>query len=297
MPTKLSRELENAQPLDIQLWIDDQAFDQYIENLSNRLCKKSIKLSKLKQSTITKHLKIMVLNLWCVWRKDKKKYLFVSRDKLFYSTFLKRYNPNGYSFKSVVVMDALIECKFIEIKIGQYRAKLKRRSRIRAKPKLINEIVKKFKIEPTVIQLARNTECIVLRDEEKNDVEYKETKRIKEMRNGLIEYNNLLRRTHIDIPTFPIAGVKQKSGISFKINFESDTDKFTKRIFSNKSWKDGGRFYGGWWQQVPNRKIRWRNNIRINNRPTTEIDFSGLHIVFLYAKKKINYWSEIPFPE
>ena len=37
----------------------------------------------------------------------------------------------------------------------------------------------------------------------------------------------------------------------------------------------------------------YKSNIRINNKPTTEIDYSGLHIVFLYAKKKINYWSEI----
>jgi hypothetical protein len=293
MPTKVSKELENAQPLDINLWVNDPAFDQYIENLSNRLCKKSIKLGKLKQSTRTKHLKIIILNLWSVWIKDKKKYLFVSRDKLFYSTIHKYYNPNGYSFKSVAVMDALIECKFIDIKIGQYRAKLKRRTRIRAKPKLINEIVKKFKIEPTVIQLARNAPCIILRDSEKIDTPYKDTKSIKEMRSNLIEYNNLLRRTHIDLPNFPVDGVKQKSGISFKIDFESDIAKFTKRIFSNKSFKDGGRFYGGWWQHVPNRQVKWRSNIWINNKRTTEIDFAGIHIVFLYAKKKIDYWNEI----
>lgn len=287
------KELEYAQPLDINFWIDDPAFDQYIANLSTRLCKKSIKLSKLKNITITRHLKIMLLNLWCVWLQDKKKYLFVSRDKLFYSTLLKQYNPNSFSYKNVVVMDALVESKFIEIKIGQYRAKLKRRTRIRATPKLIKEIVKKCKIKPTAIQIARNAECIILRNEEKVDTEYKDTKRIKEMRNNLIAYNNLLRRTHIDIPTFPIAGVKQSSGLSFKINFEDDTDKFTRRIFSNKSWKDGGRFYGGWWQQVPNRKVSWRNEIRINNQPTTEIDYSGIHIVFLYAKKKIDYWNEI----
>ena len=293
------KELEYAQPLDINFWIDDPAFDQYIANLLTRLCKKSIKLSKLKNSTITRHLKIMLLNLWCVWLQDKKKYLFVSRDKFFYSTLLKQYNPNSFSYKNVVVMDALVESKFIEIKIGQYRAKLKRRTRIRATPKLIKEIVKKCKIKPTAIQIARNAECIILREKDaddpkkKIDVKYEENKRIIEMRNNLIVYNNLLRRTHIDIPTFSIAGVKQSSGLSFKINFEDDTGKFTRRIFSNKSWKDGGRFYGGWWQQVPNRKVSWRNEIRINNKPTTEIDYSGIHIVFLYAKKKIDYWKEI----
>jgi hypothetical protein len=107
------KELEYAQPLDINFWIDDPAFDQYIANLSTRLCKKSIKLSKLKNTTITRHLKIMLLNLWCVWLQDKKKYLFVSRDKFFYSTLLKQYNPNSFSYKNVVVMDALVKSKFI----------------------------------------------------------------------------------------------------------------------------------------------------------------------------------------
>jgi hypothetical protein len=287
------REFENAEPLNIQLWSDDPDFDSYIENLSTRLCKQSDQLNELKQITITKHLKVMVLNLWSVYLKDKKKYLGVSRDIKFYSALSKKYNPNKYSFKSVVVMNALKECEFITLKIGQYRAQLKRRTRIRATPKLINEIVKKFKIKPTAIQIERKSECIVLRDEDKQDTGYKNTKRIKEMRNGLIEYNNLIRRTHIDIPTFPTTGAKLSSGLSFKINFENDTDKFTKRIFSNTSWTDGGRFYGGWWQQVPNRKVKWRNDIRINNKPTTEIDYSGLHIVFLYAKKKIDYWSKI----
>jgi hypothetical protein len=288
------REFENADPLNILLWSDDPDFDSYIENLSNRLCATSNQLDELKQITITKHLKIMVLNLWCIYLKDKQKYLGVSRDITFFSALSRKYNPNKYSFKSVVVMDALKECEFITLKIGQYRQELKRRTRIRATEKLINEIVKEFKIQPTAIQIARQTECIVMRNKQKKDVDFKENKRIKEMRNGLIEYNNLIRRTHIDIPTFPpIAGVKLASGLSFRINFENDADKFTKRIFSNKSWTDGGRFYGGWWQQVPNRKVGWRSNIRINRKPTIEIDYSGLHIVFLYAKKKIDYWSEI----
>ena len=129
------REFENAEPLNIQLWSDDPDFDSYIENLSNRLCKQSDQLNELKQITITKHLKIMVLNLWCIYLKDKKKYLGVSRDIKFYSALSKKYNPNKYSFKSVVVMNALKECEFITLKIGQYRAQLKRRTRIRATPK------------------------------------------------------------------------------------------------------------------------------------------------------------------
>ena len=143
--------------------------------------------------------------------------------------------------------------------------------------------------------MARNAPCIILRDKDIDDdkkvnVEYRDTKRTNEMRDGLIEYNNLIRRTHVDIPTFPTSGIKKSNGDVIKINFESDVSKFTHRVFSNNSWKDGGRFYGSWWLQLPS---EWRKHIRINNKPTTEIDFSCLHIIFLYAKVKINYWKDI----
>ena len=163
------RQLEYADAFDVCLWAYDQKFDEYIENLSTRLCKKNTKLNKLKEITIFNHLKVLVLNLWCVWIKDKTKFVFISRDLNFYSNLVKRYNPNKISFKNVVVMDALLESKFIELKVGQYRAKLKRRTRIRATQKLINEITKKNKFKPTAIQFARNAECIILREKDADD--------------------------------------------------------------------------------------------------------------------------------
>ena len=53
---------------------------------------------------------------------------------------------------------------------------------------------------------------------------------------------------------------------------------------------EGGRYYGGWWQQIPK---EWRQEIRIGNTPTVEIDYSGLHIVILYALEGIDYWKKI----
>lgn len=45
-----------------------------------------------------------------------------------------------------------------------------------------------------------------------------------------------------------------------------------------------GRFYGGWWQRIPS---SIRKDIFINNRPTVEIDYSGLHVAILNAQKGI----------
>ncbi len=43
-----------------------------------------------------------------------------------------------------------------------------------------------------------------------------------------------------------------------------------------------GRFYGPWWQQVGKEH---RERIFINNRPTVEVDFKGLHLAITAAKQ------------
>jgi hypothetical protein len=57
------------------------------------------------------------------------------------------------------------------------------------------------------------------------------------------------------------------------------SNKFVRRIFNNGSFEDGGRFYGGWWQNVPS---EYRKHIVINGEPVVEGDYSGLHIELLY---------------
>ena len=49
-----------------------------------------------------------------------------------------------------------------------------------------------------------NKETIILRDEDKNDVEYTDNYHIKEMRLILQKYNKLLEKTFIDIPYWAI---------------------------------------------------------------------------------------------
>ena len=51
------------------------------------------------------------------------------------------------------------------------------------------------------------------------------------------------------------------------------------RIFSNGSFKEGGRFYRGWWQNVPS---EYRNYITIDMKRTVEYDFSQLNPHMLY---------------
>jgi hypothetical protein len=64
-------------------------------------------------------------------------------------------------------------------------------------------------------------------------------------------------------------------------------DKFVRRIFNNKRFSDGGRFYGGWWQRID---TKFRKDIRMNNSPTVEIDYSALHVILAYSEAGIDYW-------
>ncbi len=54
------------------------------------------------------------------------------------------------------------------------------------------------------------------------------------------------------------------------------------RVFNNSTFGNGGRFYGGWWQEIPS---RYRRFITINGYPTAELDYSNLQIAMLYARE------------
>jgi hypothetical protein len=56
--------------------------------------------------------------------------------------------------------------------------------------------------------------------------------------------------------------------------------------FSRGDWNCNGRFYGGFWQQVGS---DYRKDIYINDSPTVEVDYKGLHAAILSAEKGIVY--------
>ena len=122
------------------------------------------------------------------------------------------------------------------------------------------------------------------------NVEYETTKHTEEMAEVVRAYNTLLAKTFIDIPDMnkPMLEIKDKnSGKTRYVNI-THHGKFTHRVFNNSSWDQGGRFYGGFWQQIDQ---ILRGAIRLNDSSTVEIDFSGLHVILAYAKEGIDYWA------
>ena len=67
---------------------------------------------------------------------------------------------------------------------------------------------------------------------------------------------------------------------------------FLRRVFTNNSLAHGGRFYGAWWQQIPE---VFRKNIRIDGYPTVECDFSGMLIHQLFSLEGLDCPLQDPY--
>ena len=113
-------------------------------------------------------------------------------------------------------------------------------------------------------------------------VEYDDNEFTNHARSILSRYNQLLSETYIDIPFLdePFITRTNKYNKIQKIPINQQ-NKFVRRIFSRRKWDKNGRFYGGWWQQIPS---HLRRQIAINNLPTVEVDYKGLHASILAAE-------------
>jgi hypothetical protein len=54
------------------------------------------------------------------------------------------------------------------------------------------------------------------------------------------------------------------------------------RVFNSSDLSRGGRFYGGWWQEVPK---EYRRKILVDGKPSVEVDYCGLHAAMLYLER------------
>ena len=101
------------------------------------------------------------------------------------------------------------------------------------------------------------------------------------MRNELRAYYELLENTFIDID---LVGYPESVRID-------TTNKRVRRIFNNGTFDQGGRFYGGWWQNVK-KGLRERIMMGETDKPTIEMDYKALHINLLYNLVGINYFEQ-----
>ena len=232
-----------------------------------------------KRNSFRADLKVLLLDLYVSWQEDPEQTIGVGMSNSFFKKS-SRYNALHISYKLIEIVHKLRAAKLIGFKEGsEWSRKV---SRIWPNKKLIKLFEQaKFGLED--IHPTPDRECIILRDSKKNDIEYEDTEYTHRIRADLRQYNELLADTFIDIPSLNTPIIKkQGDGGDIRI---TQNHKFVGRIFHNSSFEQGGRFYGGWWQNIPK---EYRQKIYINDNPTIEDDFSAL-IMLLYAKQGLEY--------
>ena len=126
-------------------------------------------------------------------------------------------------------------------------------------------------------------------------VEYEDTDQTNQMRHNLQLINDRIATKWIDLELsreehreLVVQMAKQD-----KEQLEESPDDYRPlmlskrslyRVFNDTEFKTGGRFYGGWWQEIPS---KFRDRIIIDGKRTVQLDYSCLHPHILYHEKSL----------
>jgi len=285
----------HSRPIDVHRWSDHPEVNDIVDALwREHFADFQLKTSGPKpKARIRDQLKVLVLDLYVAWASDPKLSIGVPMSVGAWNTS-SRYNALHISKMIIPIVHRLHEAGLIDFALGSYSgpgAASNRNTRIRAAEPLA-AMFGKARFEVADVEVAEGRETVILRDDDGPDgksrpIEYEETPRTIRMREDLAAYNDLLSRCFIDLPHLerpyvereitegPRAGKVQRVPIG-------PSNSLVRRVFSRGRWDLNGRFYGGWWQQIDKAT---RNLIRIDNAPTVEIDFRGLHVAILSKEK------------
>ena len=205
-----------------------------------------------------------------------------------YYSELLRYRDAKLTYRQVkAAFDGMIDCRFIEVTTAGYYLREAGRgglTRFISTDKLLERFESleghpAFQIKPDLEE-----ETIILRNKVNGnnvDIEYEDTPKTERFRSNLKKINECFLKHWADLRIKDIE-VQQLAERILQDTDKEPVDlsrKTITRIFTNGSFEEGGRFYRGWWQNVPS---EYRKYITIDEAVTTEYDFSQLSPHMLY---------------
>ena len=293
------RNYQHSRILDVHRWSEHPEADLFVNEVFDTIFLKSQGKDNIRIKK--KHLKVVLLDLYVAWLNDPELNIAVHMrpsaysDGTVFSSGKSRYNELNIKCSTIEIVHRLHKADLIGLKDGWQDSGGKGfLTRIWPSQKL-TKMFEDAAFGYFDIGYAQDRETVILRDENKVDVPYDDSRHIVEMRQLLQDYNKLLEKTFIDIPSLDTPRIelpeKKRRRLSNEQFFVNIThhDKFVRRVFNNNSFTDGGRFYGGWWQRIDG---NFRKSIRMNNLATVEIDYSSLHVVLAYTKVGLDYWKK-----
>ncbi len=284
----MSNKYDYSQPINLDLRNDSPEFSALLSKLTTLVVtelKTNHNIKRIKIEEIAATLRGILSSLIVTRIQDPKRYLTYSRNKTWYSQGT-RYNPKRFSYSVFTnVMDALESLVLIEAKLGVHDkgGVNSRLSRVMATDQLM-ALVEEFGVKVEHFKQSQESEVILLKGlklkgGDKPLIDYADDEVTKNYRAALGEINLRLSETEITLGTKGL-----DSAVLNGLHPYDVTKKKLVRIFNNGSFEQGGRFYRGWWQEIPS---RYRQLIRINGKRTVEMDYSAIHYTLLYAEKQL----------
>jgi hypothetical protein len=313
-----ARELRNSTPLRKYKSLNSPEVISVVDHLYDEMVG-VYGLSLIRSSSIKNlrhHIEFFVLNLYKVYCNDPTKVIAYSRDRNAYSG--KKYKHKfGLSFRYSVdegkngkpVISFLERQDYIEnfgFQHDRNNPNNSYQSRMRATSKLINLIVDQYEVSEDMIEHDVSADETVVVKGVKPKPKYvsviedgkKKRKKLKRKRRVCKTPNNPIvreMRKNLEI----INEVMEKADITLDISEEglkrlnarmlNDPDPYKQvvdfsrkrlhRVFLDRRFDRGGRFFGPWYQNIPK---EYRQHIMIDGAPTMELDYSALHPNLLY---------------
>lgn len=301
-----------TKPIDFYLEcypIEKKILQPLVERLTNEVIQfqtdhngRKNKLAGDNKKKLRKCVKALVINLTQInniLSNFDQIFLSVSLDSACYGV------TKHHEFKSVsfhyfkMVFDAMVDDRLGYIRVYKkgYKEPMDQggkghRTCIEATSKLqslINAEIGGITLDIRQVKSSLHKNSIILRDDEKQSVFYSDTKAIKAWRNNLKDINKLILENTLRLSV----SEEDKKELFKQLEEKADKDNLRpayvdlshvvmRRIFNNGSFEMGGRYYGGWWQNVPK---GFRKHISINGNKMVELDYSEMHLTMLYQEE------------
>ena len=231
--------------------------------------------------------RVLIVDLWKAVKSTPIRECSINKRSGWYSEN-PRYRDPLLTYKQMIaVFDGLINIGFIEVTREGYFDRTiyqGKTTRFVARDELL-ERLQELEGHPAIsIKPDFNAETIILRDKvdgRKVLQEYEDTPATERHRANLKKINSCFLKHWCDLEVQDTEVANLEARIANHATKEpiDFSQRTLVRIFSNGSFKQGGRFYRGWWQNVPS---EYRKYITIDEKRTAEFDFSQLNPHLLY---------------
>ena len=281
--------LQYSRPIDVHRISEYPEVQKVISYLLS-LLKEAGLIKGSPRDKVLSHLEVVVLDLYVAYMCDPLVYVGYPRGSDAYGpgTRLKKIHLGLDSMKKVI--DSLSTLGYL-VDHGGFKDRttgVGYFSRMRATSSLIS-LIQDYDIVTSMVSTG-DADVIVLREvdidddrKDKKELPFEDTDEIVRMREYISSYNTFLQSHELGL-SLSVEDIRR-----ILIERRCPAIDYTRnrlyRIF-NGDFSSGGRFYRGWWQNIP-RDLR--KYITIDGKPCSELDYSGQHLLLLYARGEDEY--------